>query len=48
MWISELSDRTRVPIDTIKHYLRIGVLHRAARSPTAGRSTTRRTSSGCG
>ena len=28
MWISELSDRTRVPIDTIKHYLRIGVLHR--------------------
>ncbi len=28
MWISELSDRTRVPIDTIKHYLRIGVLPR--------------------
>ena len=28
MWISELSERTRVPIDTIKHYLRIGVLHR--------------------
>ncbi len=28
MWISELSDRTRVPIDTINHYLRIGVLHR--------------------
>jgi len=28
MWISELSDRTRVPIDTINHYLRIGVLPR--------------------
>lgn len=28
MWISELSERTQIPIDTIKHYLRIGVLHR--------------------
>ena len=28
MWISELSDRTRVPIDMINHYLRIGVLPR--------------------
>ena len=28
MWISELSERTQVPIDTIKHYLRIGVLPR--------------------
>lgn len=26
MWISELSQRTSVPVDTIKHYLRIGVL----------------------
>jgi DNA-binding transcriptional MerR regulator len=28
MWISELSESTEIPIDTIKHYLRIGVLHR--------------------
>ncbi|RLV51142.1 MerR family transcriptional regulator [Nocardioides mangrovicus] len=26
MWISELSERTRIPVDTIKHYLRVGVL----------------------
>lgn len=26
MWISELSERTGIPLDTIKHYLRIGVL----------------------
>ncbi len=35
MWISELSERTQVPIDTIKHYLRIGVLHRG--TPIADR-----------
>jgi DNA-binding transcriptional MerR regulator len=33
MWISELSEQTQIPIDTIKHYLRIGVLHRGEPRP---------------
>jgi DNA-binding transcriptional MerR regulator len=28
MWVSELSEKTQLPVDTIKHYLRIGVLHK--------------------
>ncbi len=26
VWISELSQRTGIPVDTIKHYLRVGVV----------------------
>ncbi|MEP6817844.1 MAG: MerR family transcriptional regulator [Marmoricola sp.] len=35
MWVSELSERAEIPIDTVKHYLRIGVLHKGV--PLAGR-----------